>query len=242
MRTFTFLLGSACLILLPVVADAQEPTIDLQWDVRIPEHVENPGGEFNAICTVEPGSSTPFELIATLTDPAGFIIFTEIIPEATEFDYHFQVPDGSLDGLYKYHVRYIFDGEGGPSISAEGEILVAGGVTGLCVIKFFDADGDGEYDDEEVLSGWEMCYDGPSGTDCEVTGDAGTACWFGIEPGTYTVCETLQEGYACTTCDDCCCMTAEVVADDITKILIGNGDEPIPVIQSSWGEIKHIHR
>ncbi len=240
MRAFLLNLAVAGLLAVPVAAMAA-PSIQLEWSPAIPDHVENPGGFMEASCLVDTDGTTPSNLNVRVFDPMGTLIVDLNFPEATEYTLEWIVPAGVMDGVYLYQVNYVDDS--GATTSAEGQFLVAGGVTGLCAVKFYDENGNGIFDGgEPLLEGWEMCYDGPSGQMCELTDENGLACFFGIDPGTYQLCETLQDGYECTNCEDCCCVTIDVAQDDINKFLFGNQEVAVPTIDSSWGQIKAVHR
>jgi len=137
--------------------------------------------------------------------------------------------------MYQYVAEYYRAGLTLEVERTQGHLVAAGG---LCAFKFHDEDGNGEFDqdNEELLSGWEMCAEGPEDLGCELTDEDGVVCWFFIDPGTYTVCETLQAGWESTTGG--VCQEVELVEDDVAKVLFGNRMPSTPSERSSWGEVK----
>ena len=244
MRKPFLAIGAALVSALVIqTAASAAPSIDVDWNPRIPDHVENDGGLFTADCWVNTDGTTPQDLTVSLryreTDE---LIFTISLPSETFYHLEYLVPNGVItDGVYIYSVEYT--ATDGTQSTIEQQFLIAGALTGLCAVKFIDYGGDGVYDAgvDDLASGWEMCANGPSlADDCELTDATGLACWFGITAGSYEVCETLQPGYASTTGGEC--QTIEVVADEINKILFGNWEPPVPTLETTWGAIKGVYR
>lgn len=228
----TFVLQSAAL---------SAPSIDAEWNPRIPEHVANPGGLFTADCWVNTDGTVPQELTVQLLSQTDEILFTITIPGETFYHLEYVVPNGLVaDGIYRYRVEYV-DAAGGVWV-VEKDFLIAGAVTGLCAIKFIDNDGNGEYEPavDDLAEGWEMCADGPGFSECELTDENGLACWFGISDGLYEVCETLQDGYESTTGG--VCQDVEVMLDEINKVEFGNWIPPVPTHETTWGNLKGAYR
>lgn len=244
MRKPLLAIGAALVSSVMLQTAAQSaPTIDVDWNPRIPDHVENNGGLFVADCWVNVDGTTPQDLTVSLRhrDTNG-LIFTITVPSETFYHLEYTVPMGVIsDGVYIYSVEYV-SAEGTQAV-IEQQFLIAGAVTGLCAVKYIDNDGNGEYDGaiDELASGWEICANGPSlSDDCELTDVSGLACWFGIQPGSYEVCETLQPGYESTTGG--VCQTIDVEADAINKLLFGNWEPPVPTQKTTWGALKGVHR
>jgi hypothetical protein len=215
------------------------PTITIDWDPRLPGHVENPGGLFSGDCWVDPGGSTPGDLIVTIFDPSDVAILQVVLPEYLEYHVDWNVPEGAPDGIYHYQVD--FTTQEGDYASVRAGFLVAGSLTGLCGLKFIDENGNGVFDDTEVFAeGWEICATGASDLGCLITNEDGLVCWFGIPAGDYEVCETLQAGYENTTGG--VCQLATVLDGEIHKVIFGNRLAPTPTIQGSWGSVKAVYR
>ncbi len=69
--------------------------------------------------------------------------------------------------------------------------------TTLLAFKWYDADGDGNYDsDEEPIGGWRLCR---ADNDCKDTDNNGFAVWTGLQVGRYIISETLPPGWATST-------------------------------------------
>lgn len=212
------------------------PSITLDLSPAYPDHAENPGGTMSAWCLVQPDGTNPDALRILVEDPAGDVYAEWVYPGATEWTLDWTVPSGVTDGIWTYRVEYYSDQ--GLAASIDEQFLVAGATTGICAFKYFDANGNATLDDgEELLAGWEICFEGPGGVECEVTDEDGVACIFFIPAGAYEICETLQDGWESTT--GVC--TEIQVSSSIEKALFGN-IPVVPTVESSWGEIKSIYR
>ncbi|MEZ4651704.1 MAG: hypothetical protein R3E97_23465 [Candidatus Eisenbacteria bacterium] len=212
------------------------PNIALDLNPAYPEHVENPGGQMTAWCVVEPDGTNPDALRIVVEDPTGAAYAEWVYPGVTEWTLQWTVPEGVVDGIWNYHVEYY--SEEGLAASADQAFIVAGRTSGICAFKFYDANGNGILDDgEELLSNWEICLNGPEGTECDFTDEDGVTCWFFLTPGTYEVCEVMQEGWTNTT--DLC---VEIpISNSIEKAMFGNMPV-VPVERKSWGGIKSVYR
>jgi hypothetical protein len=202
------------------------PTMTLDWTPRLPDHLENPGGYFYGQCWADPAGTTPLDLQVRIYDALGIVVFETVIPEATYYYVGWVVPQGAMDGLYIYEATYrSVEGE---NASEQAGFLVAGAVTGLAAIKFYDLNGNGIYDGGEPFgAGWEMCPTGPVNLPCEFTDAFGVATWFNIPTGTYEICETPQGDYVCTTCGGDFCQTIDVLPNEIAKLTFGNWIPPV---------------
>jgi hypothetical protein len=227
-----------CAILGSSSVQAAAPSIYVDWDPRIPGHVENPDGLFYGYCLVDPDGGTPMDLIVRVIGPDG-LYYEQNFPGEVEYELFWQVPAGAQDGIYTYEVEYR-SAEGDVEL-VNGRFIVAGFLTGLCAVKFIDTNGNGIFDDgEEPGEGWEICANGPMDLGCQNSDQDGLACWFGISPGVYEVCETLMDGWENTTGG--VCQDLDAPEGEIAKILIGNWIPPVPVENKTWGEIKNLYR
>jgi hypothetical protein len=200
------------------------PVMTIDYTPRIPDHAENPGGYFYGQCWVDPAGTTPLDLTVKIYDPEGATVYEYVIPQGTYYYVGWVVPQGAVDGLYLYEATYrSVEGE---QASDNGSFLVAGAVTGLAAIKFYD-NGNGVYDPGEAFGqNWEICATGPVDLGCKFTDVNGIVTWFNVPPGTYTLCETPQGGYVCTTCGGGTCIEIEVLANEINKVSFGNWIPP----------------
>lgn len=99
----------------------------------------------------------------------------------------------------------------------------------ILVHKFLDENGNGEYEPllgESLLEGWEFSLsDGESELDSGMTGEDGMLLFADLEAGTYSVTETLIEGWDNTTP---LTQEAEVVSGETTHLFFGNMEESLP--------------
>lgn len=105
----------------------------------------------------------------------------------------------------------------------------------IIAFKYYDVDKDGVYDQGDYeLEGWEICLDGDQ-TDCKVTDEMGFVDFGCQEPGDYTVCETLQEGWSNTEPPgDTLCYTIHLEANEQVRRHFGNyEDDPPAYIRAS---------
>jgi hypothetical protein len=239
MRKLSILLQSTALLAAAYSVGLAAPTISLNWDPKLPDHVENPGGQFYGYCLIDPAGTTPLDLIVIVRDPSDVVVYEVILPGYVEYEFLWDIPVNSPDGVYHYEVEYT-SAEGENAFARAG-FLVAGSVTGLCALKFIDENGNGVYDEGEVFaSGWEICATGAADLGCQTTDEDGLTCWFDIPTGDYTVCETLQDGYENTTGGVCQDVTLD--EGEIEKVIFGNRETPVPTRESSWGQIKTNYR
>lgn len=203
------------LLLLPAAALAT-PWVHVAVDPALPAHVENPGGQMTATCTVYSSGYDGGTLRILVLDPSGAVLHSEDHPGDIYHTFAWIVPAEMPDGIYTYRAEYW--PSAGDMVSAEAPFLVAGLTTGICAYKYIDWNENGSYDSDvdSLASGWEICT---SGIGCQTTGDDFVVCWFFIPPGTYEVCETLQPGYMPTTP---ACQTVTVGSGDIVKVEFGN--------------------
>lgn len=227
------------------------PFIAWEMNPRLPDHVPNPGGTLTASCIVDPDNTTFESLVVRLTTPQGGVLQEWTITDALEFGFDWVVPESYPDGIYRYEMEY-YSVEQGLTVALSEGYLVAGSTTGICVFKFEDLDGNGDFagpESEPLLEGWDICWDdGPQQLNCQATSQDGVACWFFIAPGTYTLCEILENqlpNWSPTTgCDrimqpvDRCCADVTVDSGTIAKLMFGNKFFPVPTEQKSWGQIK----
>lgn len=100
--------------------------------------------------------------------------------------------------------------------------------------KFNDVNGNGEFDEGEVLlPGWEFTLTDAEGApvDTGMTGEDGTLVFGELLPGDYTVTETLKDGWISTTGAE---KEAVVLEGERADVWFGN---LLPVVQPPEGEI-----
>lgn len=126
-----------------------------------------------------------------------------------------------------------------------GFILSAGAhaTPGICAFKFYDVNGNGEFDEgeDEWLPGVEICYVGPEGGDCKVTDEQGAACWLVLPLGDYEVCvnlDTIPEDWEMTTD---ACQVVTLVPGEILQLFFGCWPGPVPTERTTWGTIKAMY-
>lgn len=108
----------------------------------------------------------------------------------------------------------------------------------LVIHKYLDENRNGQYDDEEMLEGWEFTVVNPADVilpdqigasvaliGSGMTGADGTLTFNGLTPGELDVTETPKEGWDCTTG-----LTREVqiVAGQTTHVWYGNAEDFLP--------------
>lgn len=230
------LLGSALSVSLVTGLAAAAPWVDHDLEPPLPQHVENPGGLLSAWCEVHPDGMEMDRLEVRLVDPEGATVWGWSSTTALEYTLEWVVPSGLDDGLYRYEVE-AFSVDGDLVASVDEPFLIAGLTNGICVFKFEDLNGNGEFElgEEPLLPGWEFCNDDLG---CEVTDEDGVACWFFVDEGSYEICETLQDGWVSTTG---ICQTVDLVAGDIAKAMFGNQMESTPTESSTWSRIKRLY-
>ncbi|MEZ4652811.1 MAG: hypothetical protein R3E12_04185 [Candidatus Eisenbacteria bacterium] len=194
-------------------------TVNTFVDTPLPDFVKNPGGRLHARCWVDRGTTTPDFLRVKITNPNGVVVYQRDLAGAVDYNLYWTVPSGSAEGIYHYEASY-YSVENGLEDDGIDGFLVAGSTRGICAFKFIDQNGNGTRDPgEPLVSGWEICFHYPDGSvRCETTGEDGAACIFFLPSGTYTVCETMQDGYINTLpiCSDV------VVTTSIASVLFGN--------------------
>ena len=111
----------------------------------------------------------------------------------------------------------------------------------LIVYKFHDLDEDGEYDDgEPMLEGWEftLSIDG-SDIDSGLTDENGELLFEGLEPGEYTVTETLEDGWTNTTPLS---QDVTVVDGQTASVWFGNIEEFLPYTELDLAILKSVDK
>ncbi len=235
------LVGTTCLLSACFSAAAfAAPSISIDVAPELPGFVELPGGQFTGVCTVNPDGTDPALLVVEVFDAEGMQVVYQSLPEETFYELLYIPAANAVSGLYSYKVTYF--AEGGETAEVEANFLVAGGST-LCAMNFIDNNENGTFDaGDELGDGWEFCVTGAGDLGCQTTGGDGLVCWFDVDDGVYTVCETAQEGYESTTGGLC---QNAAVDGGVRILLFGNvevDDPPVPTLESSWGEIKGIYR
>ncbi|MEZ4653884.1 MAG: hypothetical protein R3E12_09935 [Candidatus Eisenbacteria bacterium] len=214
----------------------------MNWELTptLPGHIDMPGGLMSAACWADPQGSTPDFLRVTITDPSGAVVYNMEVPDRTNWSLDWTPPAGSVDGVYHYTAEYHSAEHGLEAAGSEGFLVLGAATTGICAFKFIDTNGNGVLDpDENLAQGWEICFTFPDGhEECDFTDEDGVVCKFFIPPGTYTVCEILQDGYE-NTLPLC---TEIPVSSSIEKAMFGNREIVVPTVESTWGKVKSLYR
>ena len=219
------------------------PWVERGLQPALPDHLDL-GETFTAWAQAHPDGTTPDHTAIRVVSPDGFVVHEQRSDFGTlGLEIEWTVPADATPGVYTVTMEY-WSIEHGLTARVQDATWVRI-PNGICVFKFDDMNEDGVFDaeTESLLSGWEICL----GDDCRVTDENGVICWLGLAAGEYQFCETPQEGWRCTTCDedipDGDCMT--IVLEDPTsvgKLLFGNTMGGLPTERVPWGEIKSIYR
>jgi hypothetical protein len=106
------------------------------------------------------------------------------------------------------------------------------------VIKYLDASSNGQQEGNELLlSGWTIeVFDSVTGDliASDITDSAGTVLFDNLTPGSYTVCETLIDGWINPTGN--LCVDVDVNVETITEVAFGNRQPIIPISECAITE------
>ena len=109
--------------------------------------------------------------------------------------------------------------------------------------KWYDVDGDGEFDNDEVgLEGWTIFLDHNNNgeldeSETSTVTDAEGNYSFELSEGTYTVAEVLQPGWVQTTPEDGSYTVSLAAGDDLSGFDFGNQAIPGEISGSKWNDL-----
>ncbi|MBU1699336.1 MAG: hypothetical protein KJ970_05725 [Candidatus Eisenbacteria bacterium] len=241
--TVCLALTLAITLIVPVLADPMEATINLGREPEPPYCVENPGGtlDINWFVTYE---TTPNFVLYELWDPTMTVLLeTETYPGATGVNImrSWVVPNGLVDGKYWIRIEF-WSYEAGNEANAEVSFYVCNGTGSICAEKWDDTDCDGILNRADLpIQGWWVCLETPYGDQyCQQTDQYGIACWDGLQLGQYTVFEVMQPDWVPIY------PISQLVdlewGESITITFFNSMcPEPTPTRESTWGQIKRIY-